>query len=73
MTGIKFEGLRINAKYLSVHFVEEVGNSRRFKTVRVPVEALIDDEILYVMYRAAAKSLRLAWEDDGEVIPLFEV
>lgn len=73
MTSSKFQGVTCTREYLTVSFVRDVGGSKRFEQVKVPLVALVDDEVLYCIYKAAAQALRLAWEDNGEVIPLFEV
>lgn len=73
MSDKKYTGVTVTQQYLTVHFEDHQGTALRFGTIKVPIMDLIDDEILYQIYKAAAKALRLAWEDNGEVIPLFDV
>lgn len=61
---LKYQGIGISGQTLILYVSVEVGTTVRFREVRVPISDVTSDEVMYEIYKAAAKRLRVTWESD---------
>lgn len=66
---IRYEGVTVTEKYLTVTFTLGDQRARRVHDVKVPVEHLVTACVAEVINKSVARSLKAYWEE-GEV-PLF--
>lgn len=66
-----FQGITVTDSYLTVHFIREVGTTIRFAEVKVPIGALLTDDVMKVMDKTIRRRLVEAWSAEMEGPGLF--
>lgn len=67
---IKYLGINITDRYLTVTFTLGVQAAKRVHEVKVPVEHLVQASVAEVLHQTIARNLKAYWEDGAT--PLFD-
>lgn len=68
----RFQGVSVTDKYLTVHFVQEVGTTIRVAEVKVPLDQLLQESVTEALDRHVRRKLILAWSNQMEGPGLFD-